>query len=251
MTLASPQPGSGLVDIGAGPRTTPRGASPGVEQDLDLALAIASHELRGPLVAARLVLERILGSAPVGLDRRDFDQLSLAATDVRGVVETMDDLLRWSAGRQGLTRRSLDLKALVVAVADASVRQAGRGHIDVTGERTHVRGDRRLLRCALGNLMRNALAYAGPEPSVRVAVRRYPRVVTISVRDLGPGVSEGDVPSIFDAHVRGTAGSVTTGSGLGLYVARRIVHEHGGEIVLTDGRPGTVFRVRLPVEDGS
>jgi signal transduction histidine kinase len=219
---------------------------PDLDPGLDRALVVTSHEFLGPLLAVELALEGILATSALEPEERRL--LLLAASDVRGVVHTMDDLLRWSAGRRSLRRRRTELKRLLVDVADRCQRESTAGRINVRGEPTYVAADGSLLRCALASLMRNALAYGGAEPLVRVTLRRSPQAVTIAVHDDGPGVSRSEADAIFAPFVRGSRSAVRgSGRGLGLHIAQRIVQAHGGDVRLVLGRPGTTFQVRLPV----
>lgn len=220
---------------------------PDLDPGLDRALVVTSHEFRGPLLTVELALERILITSALEPEERRL--LRLAVSDVRGVVRTMDDVLRWSAGRRLLRRRRTELKRLLVDVADRCQRELPAGRIDVRGEPTYIAVDGPLLRCALASLMRNALAYGGSEPLVRVTLHRSPRVVTIAVHDDGPGIPRSESEAIFAPYVRGSRSAVRgSGRGLGLYIAQRIVQAHGGNVRLVFGRPGTTFHVRLPVE---
>jgi signal transduction histidine kinase len=219
---------------------------PDLDAGLDRALVVTSHEFRGPLLAVELALERILSTSV--LDPEERRLLLLAASDVRGVVHSMDDVLRWSAGRRFPRRRRTELKRLLVDVADQCLRESPAGRIDVRGAPTYVAADVSLLRCALASLMRNALAYGGAEPLVRVTLRRSPQAVTIAVHDDGPGIPRSESDGIFAPFVRGSRNPVRgSGRGLGLHIAQRIVQAHDGNLRLVLGRPGTTFLVRLPV----
>lgn len=219
---------------------------PDLDPGLDRALLVTSHEFRGPLLAVELALKRILSTSALEPEERGL--LLLATSDVRRVVHTMDDVLRWSAGRRFLRRRRTELKRLLVDVADGCQRESPVGRIDVHGEPTYVAADGALLRCALASLMRNALAYGGAEPLVRVTLRRSPQAVTIAVHDDGPGIPRSERDAIFAPFVRGSRGAGRgSGRGLGLHIAERIVQAHGGNVRVVLGRPGTTFLVRLPV----
>lgn len=219
---------------------------PDLDPGLDRALVVTSHEFRGPLLAVELVLERILITSALEPEERRL--LLLAASDVRRVVRTMDDVLRWSAGRRLLRRRRMELKRLLVDVADRCQRESPAGRIDVRGEPTYVAADGTLLRCALASLMRNALAYGGAEPLVRVTLHRSSQGVTIAVHDDGPGIPRSESDAIFAPFVRGSRSAVWgSGRGLGLHIAQSIVQAHGGNVRLVFGRSGTTFHVRLPV----
>jgi two-component system OmpR family sensor kinase len=228
------------------PAETPPVILPDLDSGLDRALVVTSHEFRSPLLAVELALERILITSALETEERRL--LLLAASDVRRVVRTMDDVLRWSAGRRLLRRRRTELKRLLVDVADRCQRESPAGRVDVRGEPTYVAADASLLRCALASLMRNALAYGGPKPLVRVTLHRSPRSVTIAVHDDGPGIPRSESDAIFAPFVRGSRSAAGgNGHGLGLHIAQRIVQAHGGSVRLVFGRPGTTFHVRLPV----
>jgi two-component system, OmpR family, sensor kinase len=74
-------------------------------------------------------------------------------------------------------------------------------------------------------------------------------VVTVEVRDEGPGLPEGKEYQIFDPFVRGENGH-RGGRGLGLFIARRVVEAHGGTISAESDGKGAVFRVQLPASNG-
>jgi two-component system, OmpR family, sensor kinase len=232
---------------GLPPAVAPPEILPDLDPGLDRALVVTSHEFRGPLLAVELTLERILITSALESEERRL--LLLAVSDLRRVLSSMDDVLRWSAGRRLLRRRRTELKRLLVDVANRCQRESPAGRIHVRGEPTYVAADGPLLRCALASLMRNALAYGGAAPLVRVTLHRSTRGVTIAVHDDGPGIPRSESDVIFAPYVRGRRSALRgSGRGLGLHIAQRIVQAHGGNVRLVFGRPGTTFHVRLPVE---
>lgn len=214
-------------------------------QDVDLALAVASHEFRSPLLDADLAFAEILAGS--GLSQRERLLLAEAKEQIRGVAEAMDGILVWAAGRRRVARRLVDLHRLLVEVVDECLRGSDGARVDVSGDRMLVPVDRLLLRSAMANVVRNALTHGGPDASVRVALHRYRRTVAVSVRDRGPGPTVVATGSPVSPLVRGNLGSRARRVGLGLYIASRIVQEHGGELRIAPGSPGTVVRISLPL----
>jgi signal transduction histidine kinase len=100
-------------------------------------------------------------------------------------------------------------------------------------------------------LLDNAVRYGGAAP-VRVIVRPRPAEhrLEATIADGGPGVSDADRPAIFERYERGSAGSATEGTGLGLYVSRSLCRAMGGELRLEPSEPGqgAAFTVSLPGE---
>jgi signal transduction histidine kinase len=110
-----------------------------------------------------------------------------------------------------------------------------------------VQADGPQLRGAIGNVVRNALAYSPSSAPVTVVVEDRGAVVRVRVRDRGRGVPEEERHLIFDPFARGRAGNgVRDGRGLGLFIARRIIEAHGGCIGLRAARPGAEFCIELP-----
>ena len=214
---------------------------------LDMGISWTAHELRSPLLGAKAVVERLLQTNDAAKNREILTQLQEELSQLAGLA---DELLWWAVGAGPLQQRSVDLSRLVhdvvrsceVGSADKRVTVSAPGGITVRADAGHLRG-------AIGNLVRNALAYAPPDSDVSVVVESADGVATVQVRDRGPGLPKGKEQQIFDPFVRGENGH-RGGRGLGLFIARRVVEAHGGTLSAeSDGR-GSIFRVHLPVSNG-
>lgn len=96
------------------------------------------------------------------------------------------------------------------------------------------------------NVLLNAINYTPAGKVVAVDCSRGAGELRFSVSDQGPGVPQPEQERIFEAGYRGTSSTGTSGSGLGLSIARQLAEEHGGTVeVRSDGRTGTTFTVRL------
>jgi signal transduction histidine kinase len=222
-----------------------RAADP--EDRLEAALAWTTHELRGPVLAARAALDRVLaGDSLAPGDRGLLVRSRDVLTDLSGQIDTV---LRWSAGARRLRRRRVDLGTLVRRVADRSIAPAEEQRVSVLVEAgVAVRADAPLLRAAVADVLRNALDYSPAGSPVHVRVQRRGDRVRITVRDRGPGVPAQERESVFEPFVRGREASARAGTGLGLFIARRVVRAHGGEIWLESNGDGTTVVVELPSE---
>ena len=112
----------------------------------------------------------------------------------------------------------------------------------------YVFADERRLWQILSNLVGNAIKFT-EVGAIDVHVEGDAREVTITVRDTGPGIPEADIESIFDEYRQlGSSSMRQKGSGLGLFIARRLVAMHGGAIsVRSEIGKGSEFLVRIPV----
>ena len=209
---------------------------------LDVGVAWAAHELRTPLLGVKAALEVLArdGSwANATSVRRSLRDLE------RAVGET-EEILSFAVGMRGLRRRQTDLVRLVNDVVAST---ALDGHVTVNApKRALALVDGVQVRTALTNLILNALTYTDARNAVVVTVATSEHHVRISVRDAGPGVAIAERDAIFDPFVRGAASSGRRGAGLGLFIARRVVEEHGGRIWVGGGRRGATFHVELPRE---
>jgi len=145
----------------------------------------------------------------------------------------------------------VDLAALIDAMVEDWVERADARQIDLGIEREPVRiaGDPTLLQELIANLMDNALKYGRTHGTVSLRCARTGESVLIEVCDDGPGIPPVVREQVFERFYRHAGTAAATGSGLGLSIAREIVHSHGGRIDIDDGPQdcGTCVRVRLPL----
>ena len=126
---------------------------------------------------------------------------------------------------------------------------AGRLSVDLPAEPLRLHADRALLEAALRNLLGNALKYSAPPAAVSLNLRAGSDGVEFAVVDRGPGIAPDLAASLFQRYTRGPGAGDVAGSGLGLYIVRRIAQLHGGHVTLA-ARPGggSIFCLRLPLE---
>jgi len=205
-------------------------------------LANASHELRSPLARMKMAVSMLDGASPPQRDKlkREIDR-NVAELDA--LVEEVLLASRLDGAQDPLHRDKVDLLAVAAEEAsrvDASVESAG----DII-----VRGDERLLRRALRNLLENARRYGGGEivVSLQPSVRGRPGA-TVQVCDRGPGVEPAMRERIFEPFFRLPGHAEQAGGvGLGLSLVKQIAARHGGS-VRCDGRDGggSCFTIELP-----
>jgi signal transduction histidine kinase len=215
-------------------------------RQLDLGLAITAHEIRGPLLGARAALESVRADEVWSEANRHL--LWRTQQELEELAGTADGLLRWASTAQCVRARSQDLVPLLQSAVATVDGDAHRVRVDAAAP-LRARVNASQLRGAVVNLIRNALAYSPSDGVVRVSVSSADDWAIIDVQDDGPGIPEEMQASIFDPFARGPASDSTEGSGLGLFIARRVVEAHDGSLALVGGPP-TTFRIQLPAADG-
>jgi len=184
-------------------------------------LANASHELRSPLARLKMAVA-MLDEAPPAQQAQLKKEISTNIAELDALVEEV--LLASRLDNQG----SMDLTQ-PVALLPLAAEEAARVGAQADGEDLQARGDERLLRRALRNLLENARRYGGDEVSVEVH-RRGPQV-QVAVCDRGPGVPEAMRERIFEPFFRLPGHAEREGGvGLGLSLVRQIVQRHGGQV---------------------
>ncbi len=211
------------------------------------AAARIAHEIRNPLAAARSLVQLS------GQDGANADLVEPALGELDRIGRLVADLLAFARRDEVAAQRQVDL---VEVCADA-LRQtaplalAAGVAVETDLATAAVLGDRDRLVQVLANLCRNAIeAVADHQPPRRIAVRcaAVDGRAIVEVRDNGPGIATDDLPRLFEPF-RTTKSS---GTGLGLPIARRLVEAHRGELTVHSA-PGqeTVFRVALPLRSGA
>ena len=213
---------------------------------LDVGLAWTAHELRTPILGVKAALEGVVGrSGPrdESVLRRSVSELEKLALDTEGI-------LGWATGRRELETSVVDVSRLVEdAIASYRSHDAEATIVVDADPSVTASVDPVQFRAAVVNLIRNAVLYSGRDAVVRVHVGSEGAAVRVSVRDQGPGIPREERATIFDPFVRGREGSrVRDGSGLGLFITRRVVEAHGGRIWVDPDDEGSTFHVLLPVD---
>lgn len=202
----------------------------------DRMLGAIGHDLRTPLAALRVRIESV----------EDEQDRARMADTIAEMNRTLDDILSLARlGRPSEPETEVDLAALVDAVVE-DFRDLGERVTFDEAERLRMRLRPSLIRRAVRNLIENAVKYAG---AAEVSLATDARTAAIVVADRGPGIPAERLDQVFDPFVRleSSRNRHTGGIGLGLALARAIVEEAGGRIVLAarDGG-GLTATITLP-----
>jgi signal transduction histidine kinase len=230
------------------------------ERAKDEFLSIASHELKTPLASLSLssqMLERLLERGT--LDRQRLERL-LAA--IRQQVERASlligdllDVSRLELGEQPLVREPVDLPRLVreaVQRQEDTLLSDDPRRLQVEFDESadlSIEGDEARFEQVLTNLLSNAIKYSPAGGLVTITLGQRDGNVELSVSDRGMGVAESERGTLFSpfSRTRSARESGIEGTGLGLYITRRIVEAHGGTISVSDTPGGgATFTVTLP-----
>jgi signal transduction histidine kinase len=217
-------------------------------------LNVASHELRTPLTALQLDLESMdrafrARGAPAVLEK--VGRAREQARRLMDLCEGLVDVSRLSSmGCVVLELEPCDLRAIVAGAASRHQVDAERKRCRIVlpeGSRVEGVWDRRRLDRVFSILLANAIKYGAGYP-IELAVDASGSHASASVTDHGIGIAPQDAARIFERFERAAPSQNYGGLGLGLYVAREIVHAHGGSILVSsEPGAGATFTVLLPL----
>ena len=215
-------------------------------------VSLVSHELRTPMAAvigsARTLQQRWRELSP---DQRE-SFLELIAGETNRLATLISDVLdtsRIDAGTFTFRFSDVDLGELVrdsVATVELASDEVGV-RASVQDSLPSVRGDAERLRQVLMNLLENAIKYSPEGDEVEVRAYSEDGRIRVDVRDNGPGIAREDQRLIFEKFGRVSSGHTTSGTGLGLFIARSIAEAHGGSLDVTSApERGATFTLDLP-----
>jgi signal transduction histidine kinase len=198
-------------------------------------LANASHELRTPLARIRLALELVKES----VDPKHRAGLEQDIAELDWLVDEILLASRLDVVTDAIETQEVDLLALA---AEESARYE---HAHLEGVPCVIRGEPRLLRRLIRNLLENAARHGAPPTHLRIA--REAAAATLTVWDHGAGVAVSEFENIFRPFYSPQDGRPRAGTGLGLSLVRQIARRHGGEARCTSMENGrSCFVVTLP-----
>jgi signal transduction histidine kinase len=211
--------------------------------------AAVSHELRTPLTRLMILLESVTlpGARPDEL-------VAQARGEVQQIGELIDDVLFLSELDTGRTVVSLgSTPALTVLEGVVARLQERADHADVSlvldcPATVELPIRQRMLEIVATNLVENAVRYAGPGTTFTLSVREEDGSVVLTGADDGVGVSESDLPRLFERFYRSDRARASRGTGLGLAIVKHVLATAGGSVEARN-RPqgGLEVRCSFPV----
>lgn len=199
----------------------------------------AAHELCSPIARIQVALGILEGQA----SEKQRESLADVREDVQQMSQLIHELLSFSQAslrQQPIALQPVPLAPLIRRVLDREQAGAARARVDV-GETLAVLADPELLARALGNLVRNAIRYAGAAGPILISAgsNAPAPTVTLSVADAGPGVPEASLEQIFDPfyRVEASRSRETGGVGLGLAIVKTCVEACQGRVMAHNRQP--------------
>lgn len=219
-------------------------------------ISMVSHELRRPLIDVQEYFEVIRGGITGKLTQQQKEMLEKASDQINTLLVLIKDWLdmsRIEAGRMLENLEPLDLSQILHETVDL-LREKIKSkkitlEVNIPPHLSLTKGEKLSIERVFTNLIRNAIDYNREEGKISVKAKQKGEYVIVEVSDKGIGISQKDIPFIFDEffRVKNRKTQHITGSGLGLSIVKKIVEAHGGSIeVRSEEGKGSTFTVFLP-----
>ncbi len=227
-----------------------------LNQAKDEFIALASHQLRTPATAVKVYIGMLQENYAGKLSRAQKDLLETAYGHNERQLALINALLgvaKLDAGGIVLKKEKVDLELLINEIVDAHTGNVAARrqtiHFEQRGRALVANVDKEKIRMALENIIDNASKYSPSGEAINIRLRKSKDQIAIAVQDSGVGILKKDLHKLFKkfSRVDNPLSTAVDGTGLGLYLARKIVAMHQGSIKVTS-RPakGTTFTVTLP-----
>lgn len=219
------------------------------EEQQNFMIAI-THELKTPISVAKLNLETMQKRKLDEQQQQRLLQTTLEETNrLNALCNNMLLSSQIEAGGYRITNEETNISELVAKCVQDFISRYPQQKIemDIAAD-VFINGDRLLLQMLANNLIDNAVKYGQKDLPVTILLQEENNKIIFSVKDQGKGIEEGEREKIFNKFYRvgNTATKAAKGTGLGLYLSKKIIKQHNANISVTDNKPtGAIFTVIL------
>lgn len=221
-------------------------------------IASISHDLRTPLTTIKGFVTAILdGTIPESRQEHYLSIVQKETERLTSLVSDMNDVIKLDNPDVEMEFKEFDINKLIMKTVEATEFLLEEKNITVQtnisklGKRDIVYGDERQLERVIYNLITNAIKFVKPDEGV-IAINTKMQgsdILIVTVEDNGPGIAPEKLPHIFDRFYKvDHSRTGNTGSGLGLYICRKILQQHGQQIFAgeSESMGGAKFEFTLP-----
>lgn len=226
-----------------------------VERTRDQFIDTATHELRTPLSNIKAYAETLttMDSLDVEQQKEFCNTINSEATRLARFVDELLEISSMEAGAMTLEKQNVELSRLFAEVVDKVEPLANNKTLDfqvtLPAKLPEYPLDKDKFVASLVNLLGNAVKYTPAGGRVSLSVTSSSDLLQIEIEDTGVGISEEELPRIFDKFFRSSDARVAeqVGTGLGLSIAAEVIRLHGGELQATSELDqGSTFKISLP-----
>ncbi|OGI16770.1 MAG: hypothetical protein A3J63_03270 [Candidatus Moranbacteria bacterium RIFCSPHIGHO2_02_FULL_40_12b] len=220
-------------------------------------ISIVSHQLKTPPTEISWEIELLLAEYKGELNNKQLEIISSISEANRRIVKLTNDLLdvaRFDQGRFILNKEKINIAEIIREVIQNNLIMAQANNVRIefsnNGTIPEIIGDKKRIGVVVDNFLTNAIKYTKEKGKVGIEARQQGDNLVVSVKDNGVGIPESQKDKVFDKFFRSdnVVKYNTEGSGLGLYIAKKIIESSKGKIWFdTKEGQGSTFYFSLPI----
>ncbi len=222
-------------------------------------VSVVAHQLRTPLSVTKWALDMLYDISQNSLTPEQVQVLMQGKESNERMIALVDNLLKvdlHEIGKMQYSFETISIHSVVDPVVDQLMVIAKQRNIDLQkiydANNTNIYADKERLQSVLQNFLENALKYTPKGGEVIVTIKSNDTDIEVSVKDNGIGIPENELDKLFTKFYRGENAikTVTEGSGLGLFIAKKIIKRHGGKIwAKSNEGKGSTFYFSIPIKE--
>lgn len=221
------------------------------EGNLKSSITDITHQLKTPVASLKLSLDIALSDQYEEQERRNFaDQAEVQINKLNLMLDGLAKISQLETDLIQLKPQKLSLQQLINEAVNGVIMKAVEKDIELEvelSEDTFVLVDKKWTLEALGNVLENAVKYSPKQTTVILRASSLVTYVLVEIKDEGPGIPTDEQNKIYQRFYRGSSSTAAEGSGVGLYLTRKIIEEQGGTVMVKQRHPrGANFQLTLP-----
>jgi PAS domain S-box-containing protein len=214
-------------------------------------LLMASHEFRTPLAiisqSIQLMILHFNNNQPTSM--KVIDRINRAIVRMTEFMDKVYIIDKFDSDCWKTNNTNIDINTLLLSILEEHQQlfPTRKTKLNTTSSNVTIDGDTDLIRLAINNILSNAIKYSPTDSIITLDIKGNNNSVSIVIRDMGNGVDENLKSKLFTKYVRGNSIAGTTGTGMGLYVVKKIIDLHKGKIELSNHQDrGLIVDIKLP-----
>lgn len=216
-----------------------------------------SHQLKTPVAALDTCFSVLMQNDLSATEQEEFRiRCRSALNGLETLLQSLLEISKMETGLIQINKKTLPIMDTIISAVNRTYPKAAEKGIELifdcneSLEHCELMQDKRWLGEAIINVLDNAIKYSLEHSKITIRLQKRPGFVRIEIEDQGIGIPQSEYHKIFQRFYRGTAPEVRekSGTGIGLYLSRQIIEQHGGTITVASGkvRKGSTFLIQLP-----